>query len=148
MTDLLIGLGFVATFLVVSLAATSSMTYRNKVFVVVGLPLLLGSIFTTVPVIKQVFATPENRVEIIAKQYSFEVRGRAKAGVPVEIVTTSSDVTHGVMIRDLGVNLQSIPRRENRVVVVPPKAGRFEILCVEYCDLGHGFMKGVLVVEN
>ncbi len=148
MTDVVIGLGIAATFLVVSLAATSSMTYRNKVFVVVGLPLLLGSILTTVPVINQAFATPQDRVEIIAKQYSFEVRGRARVGVPVEIVTTSSDVTHGVMIRDLGVNLQSIPRRENRVVVVPDKPGSFEILCVEYCDVGHGFMKGVLVVEN
>ena len=64
----------------------------------------------------------------------------------VRLIATSTDVTHGLGIEDLGVNLELEPGEERRAEFTPETAGEFHIHCTVYCGSGHGAMRGTLRV--
>jgi cytochrome c oxidase subunit 2 len=59
----------------------------------------------------------------------------------------SADGPHGIEIKQFKVK-QEIPRGAAPIAIefTATTAGRFPVLCSEYCGDGHGEMKGTLVV--
>jgi len=94
--------------------------------------------------------TTEPRViEIVAKRYAFEpAMIEAVVGERLRLTVVSADGPHGFEIKKFKVK-QPIPRGTTPVVIefTPTEAGRFPILCSEYCGDGHNDMKGTLVVQ-
>ncbi len=72
---------------------------------------------------------------------------RVPAGAEVEFVITSADVLHGFLILDTSVNAMVIPGQVTRVATTFDEAGEYEIVCHEYCGIGHQGMFGKVVVE-
>lgn len=74
-----------------------------------------------------------------------------KAGEPVEFHVTSSDVNHGFGIYDENMNLlaqtQAMPGITNKVYYTFEKPGTYQILCLEYCGLGHHLMIASFTVK-
>jgi heme/copper-type cytochrome/quinol oxidase subunit 2 len=58
---------------------------------------------------------------------------------------TSSDVTHGFMIRALKIDTDIKPSKVTEITVTPTSAGIFKAICDHYC--GHRNMKMTVVVE-
>ncbi len=86
---------------------------------------------------------------VIARRFEF-LPGRIEAvrGQPLKIYATSLDVTHGFAIDAFGIN-RKIEKGELTVIeLVPDKAGEFEIRCSVFCGIGHGGMKGKLIVSE
>jgi cytochrome c oxidase subunit 2 len=92
--------------------------------------------------------TAPREIEIVARRYAFEPETiEVAVGERVRLVMRSADGPHGVEIRKFKVN-KEIPRGPKPVTVefTATEAGRFPILCSEYCGDGHDDMRGTLVV--
>lgn len=66
----------------------------------------------------------------------------------VKLEITSRDVTHGVYIKEYGINVAVKNGETKKIEFFANKAGEFDIICSVYCGPGHSEMKGRLVVEE
>jgi cytochrome c oxidase subunit 2 len=112
-------------------------TVRTALAVALALPALLSA------------APPEPRkIEVVAKKYSFEpARIEVKVGEPVEITFRSEDTKHGFVSKEL--NLEKVVFSKDQPATVsftPEKAGTYAFKCARFCGMGHGKMKGEIVV--
>lgn len=58
----------------------------------------------------------------------------------------SDDVFHSFGVVEYKMKKDSIPGRTNTLWLIPKETGEFEIVCFEFCGLGHAFMKSKLIV--
>lgn len=87
-------------------------------------------------------------VEITASRFRFDPAVIEVAeGDEVRLVVRSADSVHGLAIKDLKVKLR-VPKGGEPVGTsfVASRTGTYEIVCSEYCGLGHRDMKARLVV--
>jgi cytochrome c oxidase subunit 2 len=111
-------------------------------FVAVGLFALLGATILDVP--WRADAQP-NRLEVrvTARQFSwrFQPAGPYPTGRQIEFVLTSTDVNHGFGLYGpdgaLVLQAQVIPDAFIKVRHTFHTAGRYTVLCLEYCGLAH-----------
>jgi cytochrome c oxidase subunit 2 len=93
---------------------------------------------------------PEARViEVVAKRFVFEPSEiEVAVGERVWLAVRSGDGVHGIEIKKFKVS-KEIPRGAAPVMIefTATEAGRFPIICSEYCGDGHDDMKGTLVVK-
>lgn len=88
-------------------------------------------------------------IEVIAKRFVFEpAEIEVTVGEKVTLAVRSADGVHGIEIKKVKVN-KEIPRGAAPVMIefTATEAGRFPIVCSEYCGDGHDDMKGTLVVK-
>lgn len=82
-----------------------------------------------------------HRIEITAKRYSFQpAEITVKKGETVDLALTSSDVTHGVRVRELNLDLRAAKGKTADVNFTPEKTGTFVGHCSVFCGSGHGKM--------
>ena len=96
---------------------------------------------------------------IIGHQFWWEVR-YPKAGVitanEIHLPTgakwlvrmESADVIHDFWMPELARKIQLIPGQTNHIWLDAKKPGRFLGNCVEYCGVGHAWMRAVVVMES
>jgi cytochrome c oxidase subunit 2 len=86
-------------------------------------------------------ASTPRRIEIVASKFSFSPNQIAlKKGEPVILVLSSSDVTHGLKVKELGINVEIKKGHDMEVPVTPSAAGHFVGRCSHFCGMGHGSM--------
>jgi cytochrome c oxidase subunit 2 len=91
-------------------------------------------------------ATPQ-RIEITAQRFVFKPGEiTVKVGEPVVLVLKSLDVSHGLHIRDLGVNIKVKAGETAEVTFTPATTGDLAGHCSVYCGSGHGSMTFLLHV--
>ena len=69
-------------------------------------------------------------------------------GQPVMLQLTSTDKTHGFLIRALKIDTDIKPGTVTQIMVTPQTAGMFKAICDHYCGLGHSGMKMTVVVQE
>ena len=87
-------------------------------------------------------------VEVVARRFAFEpAEISVTVGEPVVLMVRSADGVHGLEIKRFKVK-KEVPRGGEPVSIefTASEAGRFPILCSEYCGQDHDKMKGTLVV--
>lgn len=100
-----------------------------------------------VPSTEVVDGVTERTIHIGVRQYVWEPSAIvAKKGELVRLIIHNADVTHGLVIPDLGVN-QDIPPDGAVVIFTASKKGTFEFFCSVWCGEGHMEMQGTLVIE-
>jgi cytochrome c oxidase subunit 2 len=94
-------------------------------------------------------ARPLKTIAITAKRFSFEPNEiTVKKGEPIVLVIQSMDVTHGLLIEDLGVRTDVKKGSSTEVKFTPETTGTFEGRCAHFCGAGHASMTlTVQVVE-
>lgn len=93
-------------------------------------------------------ATPQ-RIEITAQRFVFKPgEVTVKVGQPVVLVLKSLDVSHGLHIPDVGINIKVKAGETGEVTFTPTKTGDFAGRCSVYCGSGHGSMTFVLHVVD
>ena len=81
------------------------------------------------------------RVEVSAKRFAFEpAEITLKKGEAVDLVLTSSDVPHGVRIRELNLDLRAGKGKTADATLTPTATGTFVGHCSVFCGSGHGQM--------
>ncbi len=92
-----------------------------------------------------------NAVEIkmTAKKYRFDPNEvTVKKGQHVKLLITALDRDHGFKLEAFNIN-QKLKKGETETIEFDAdKTGTFPFQCSEFCGLGHGKMKGKLVVEE
>ena len=61
---------------------------------------------------------------------------------------SSLDWQHGFSLQPQNINLQVHPGYDMVVTITPDKSGTYNIVCNEFCGLGHHTMVGKLLVED
>lgn len=88
-------------------------------------------------------------VQITARKYRFEPATiTVKKGERVQFEVTALDTTHGIEIKEFGVKRELKKGQMEVIEFTPDHAGTFAIKCSKFCGLGHGKMKGTLVVQD
>jgi cytochrome c oxidase subunit II len=87
-------------------------------------------------------------IKIVAGKFHFAPDHiTLEKGQPVTLRLTSSDETHGFMLRALKIDTDINPGKITAITVTPTSTGTFKAICDHYCGLGHGNMKMTVVVE-
>lgn len=101
-----------------------------------------------------VFASEEHEmgakeIKLAAFQFGFSPDPVVvKKGDIVMLEITSSDVPHGVYIKEYGINIPVKKGEIRKIEFLADKEGSFDIVCSVFCGSGHSKMKGRLVVEK
>ena len=84
--------------------------------------------------------TPKT-ITIAASRFMFEPNEiTVKKGEEVTLVIQSKDVSHGLVIEELGVRTEVKKGQAVEVKFTPDTAGTFEGKCAHFCGKGHGSM--------
>jgi cytochrome c oxidase subunit II len=88
-------------------------------------------------------ATDVRVINVTAKQFEYiPATIDVKKGVPVRIVLTSEDVTHGFAIDAFKINVSVEKGKQTIIDFTPDKAGTYEYYCTVFCGFGHMGMRG------
>ena len=80
-------------------------------------------------------------ITITAQRFYFSPNEiTVKKGEEVTLVIESKDVSHGLVIEDLGVRTEVKKGQSSEVKFTPENAGTFEGKCAHFCGKGHGSM--------
>lgn len=84
-------------------------------------------------------------IHVVGTQWAWKMDpGPIHVGTPVAFEVTSADVNHGFGIyndtKRMLAQTQSMPGVTNRLVYTFEQPGKYELLCLEYCGLGHHAM--------
>ena len=86
--------------------------------------------------------------KITAKQFEFSPSViEVNQGDKVRLIVTSTDIPHGIAIKEYGINEQLNPGKPVTIEFTANKEGTFTAYCSVFCGSGHSNMKGRLVVK-
>ncbi len=68
-------------------------------------------------------------------------------GSEVDFYLTSKDVVHGFNISEKNVNMMAVYGAINKTTVKFDKPGVYDIICHEYCGVGHQNMRAQVIVN-
>jgi cytochrome c oxidase subunit II len=97
-------------------------------FTLAAFPLMAGDQSKTIAITAQRFYFSPNEITV-------------KKGQEVKLVIRSKDVSHGLLIEDLGVKTEIKKGQTAEIMFTPDTAGTFEGKCAHFCGSGHGSMK-------
>ncbi len=87
-------------------------------------------------------------VEVKASRYQFDPDPIVvNSGEKVRLVLTSTDVDHGLMIREFNVNISAGVGKPASFEFTADKKGEFLARCSVYCGPGHGRMQAKFIVQ-
>ncbi|WP_439861468.1 c-type cytochrome [Pseudomonas sp. MBLB4136] len=86
---------------------------------------------------------PAGQDDVLVK--SNEVR--LPLGRPVKVLLRSKDVLHNFYIPQIRSKMDMVPGMVSYFWFTPTQTGKYEVLCAEYCGVGHYNMRGFLRVE-
>jgi cytochrome c oxidase subunit 2 len=89
---------------------------------------------------------PGSDVYLQASMWSWMPVLRLREGARYTLHLSSLDVNHGFSLFPLNVNFQVVPGYDYGLVVTPTASGEFEIMCNEFCGVGHHLMVGKVIV--
>ena len=69
-------------------------------------------------------------------------------GKPVKMLLRSIDVLHDFYVPEFRAKMDMIPGSVTYFWFTPTRAGTFEVLCAELCGTGHGFMRGIVMIDT
>lgn len=67
---------------------------------------------------------------------------------PVKMLLRSIDVLHNFYVPEFRAKMDMVPGSVTYFWFTPTRTGTFEVLCAELCGTGHGFMRGIVVVDS
>ncbi|EIM12919.1 cytochrome c oxidase subunit II [Pseudomonas chlororaphis] len=67
---------------------------------------------------------------------------------PVKVLLRAKDVLHDFYVPQMRAKMDMVPGMVSHFWFTPTRLGKFEVLCAEYCGLGHFNMRGHLIVEE
>jgi len=66
---------------------------------------------------------------------------------PVKILLRSIDVLHDFYVPEFRAKMDMVPGSVTYFWFTPTRTGTFDVLCAELCGTGHGFMRGIVMVD-
>ena len=67
---------------------------------------------------------------------------------PIKILLRSVDVLHNWYVPQFRAKMDAVPGVVTFYWFEPNKVGEYEVLCAEYCGVGHYAMRGSVIVQS
>ena len=67
---------------------------------------------------------------------------------PIKILLRSVDVLHNWYVPQFRAKMDAVPGVVTFYWFEPNKVGEYEVLCAEYCGVGHYAMRGTVIVQT
>ncbi len=92
----------------------------------------------------------EYEVNLVAMAFGYDpAKIEIPAGAKVTFNVTTKDVIHSFSIPGTNINMEIVPGHISSRTYTFDKAGKYLVLCNEYCGTGHHFMKmDIEVIEH
>jgi len=126
---------------------------REKAWFVVSVALLTALLFATIfftPYGKGAGDPGAQQLNVKGVQFAWLVKGRVRAGRPVQFNLTSGDVNHNLGLYTMGWKLlfqvQVVPGRTQHYVYTFRRPGSYRVVCLEFCGLDHHLMNTTIRV--
>jgi cytochrome c oxidase subunit II len=88
------------------------------------------------------------QVYAVASMWRFEpAEIYIPVGSEVDFYLTSNDVVHGFNIAQKNINMMAVQGAINKTTVKFDKPGLYDIVCHEYCGVGHQNMRAQVIVN-
>lgn len=105
-----------------------------------------GTPFSTPGIVKNADGTLS--AFVVAKAFAFDPPVlKVPAGVPVTFYVTSADVLHGYYVEKTNINVTVMPGQVASFTTTFKNPGPLNIVCDEYCGVGHHNMLNKIIVE-
>lgn len=91
---------------------------------------------------------PGSDVFFRGQQWSWDPILKLKVNETYRIHLSSVDVLHAISIYPINMNFQAVPGWDFVLTVTPTKAGEYNVICNEFCGIGHHTMFGRIYVES
>lgn len=85
-------------------------------------------------------------VYLVARLWDWWPILELKEGQSYRLHLTSMDWNHGFSLQPVNLNIQVLPGYEHVLTVTPKGAGKYAIVCNEFCGIGHHNMLGTIHV--
>ena len=72
---------------------------------------------------------------------------KLKEGQTYRLHISSVDLQHGFSVLPININFQVLPGYDHVLTLTPTSKGVFQIICNEFCGIGHHLMTGQIIVE-
>ncbi|MGE0026502.1 MAG: cytochrome C oxidase subunit I [Thermoleophilia bacterium] len=117
------------------------------IFAVVALAVLLLATLAFIPYGDNAKAAGQQEVSAQAQQFAWVVTPNTiTAGRPVRFAVTSKDVSHGFAVYNsdnvMLFQIQAVPGTTSHIVYTFKVPGRYQVVCLEFCGVGHHDMIG------
>lgn len=90
-----------------------------------------------------------HEIQVSARKYEFDPSTiTVKKGDHVKLVITALDHDHGFKLEAFQIDKLLKKGRATTIEFTADKVGTFPFHCSHFCGMGHGKMKGQLVVED
>lgn len=89
---------------------------------------------------------PGSDIYLQAAMWSWRPVLQLEQGAEYTLHLSSVDVNHGFSLYPLNINFQVVPGYDYGLKVTPSETGEFQIICNEFCGVGHHLMVGKIRV--
>jgi cytochrome c oxidase subunit II len=90
---------------------------------------------------------PGSDAYLLAQMWRWYPVLKLKQGQTYRLHVSSADLQHGLSILPLNMNFHVLPGYDYVMTITPTTTGTFNIICNEFCGIGHHMMTGRIIVE-
>jgi len=91
--------------------------------------------------------TPGGDAYLQAQMWRWYPILKLREGVTYRLHISSLDLQHGFSLLPLNMNFHVLPGYDHVLTITPTRQGEYQIICNEFCGIGHHMMTGRIVVE-
>ena len=90
---------------------------------------------------------PGSDVYLMASMWRWYPILKLKKDQTYRVHVSSTDLQHGFSLQPMNMNFQILPGYDHVLTLTPTSTGTFQIICNEFCGIGHHLMTGRIIVE-
>lgn len=90
---------------------------------------------------------PGGEAYLQAQMWSWYPILKLRKGQTYRLHISSMDLQHGFSLLPMNMNFQVLPGYDHVLTITPTLEGEYQVICNEFCGIGHHLMTGKLLVE-
>jgi cytochrome c oxidase subunit 2 len=90
---------------------------------------------------------PGGDAYLLARMWQWYPVLKLKKGQQYRLHVSSMDLNHGFSLLPVNMNFHILPGYDHVLTITPTQTGTFDIICNEFCGIGHHMMTGRIIVE-
>lgn len=92
--------------------------------------------------------SPGGDAYLQAQMWLFTPVLKLKKGQTYRLHVSSLDLQHGFSLQPVNMNFQILPGYDHVLTITPTIAGEYNVICNEFCGIGHHTMSGKIIVVD
>lgn len=90
---------------------------------------------------------PGTDAYLLAQMWRWYPILKLREGQTYRLHVSSMDLQHGFSLMPINMNFQVLPGYDHVLTITPTAKGQYQIVCNEFCGIGHHAMTGLIIVE-